>query len=540
MIKKTAVNIPATLLVLCGGIVVSGLLSILFGKCLNYDLFNYHYYNAYSFVTKRLDFDYGVANIHGYFNPLPDLPFYLLVNNVSPIWVGFLLGGLQGVIVWLIFAISYILLFDTNNTRIRFGLSLLCAVTGALGPLTLSELGTDMNDNTVGIFVCLSILIVVRALSRSQHSTSLSYNCAMFVAGMVNGLAGGLKLTGLVYAVGAIAGLLALSISWKKKISSAVLFIIGHMVGFWAAAGYWMSVLWGKFKNPIFPMYNNIFKSPYYYLQNFHDNRHFPKDIVKWIFFPFYTVKNDSTVIYCDLRLPIAFVLAVVCALVVLCRFFFRNDGVKSEFGRFADEHRYILVLYFVSYLVWLKMFAVYRYMIPIEMMAPLVILILLSFLLNRRLKVMVLVLPLVFVALIVHQKIPDWGRHAWSEQYFSVQVPDIPVPEATIIIVPSDPNEIPSYLVPFFPSGIRFIRLKSWLTSPADNSRMQEELKGILNRHVGPIYSMTREPAEENKLLKKYYGLEISQSKPLTVLGPTGRFELFKIKREREGQTGI
>ena len=58
----------------------SGLLSLFLGKDINWDLKNYHYYNAYGFIEHRLDVDIAPAQLQTFINPIGDLPFYWMTK----------------------------------------------------------------------------------------------------------------------------------------------------------------------------------------------------------------------------------------------------------------------------------------------------------------------------------------------------------------------------------------------------------------------------------------------------------------------------
>src|SRR5438552_17597373 len=45
----------------------------------NWDLRNYHFYNAWAYVHSRLGWDLAPAQLQTFFNPLLDLPFYGVV-----------------------------------------------------------------------------------------------------------------------------------------------------------------------------------------------------------------------------------------------------------------------------------------------------------------------------------------------------------------------------------------------------------------------------------------------------------------------------
>jgi hypothetical protein len=54
----------------------------------NLDLRNYHYYNAYAFLTDRQALDVAPGQRQTFMNPLLDLPFYWMAQAWPPVWVG--------------------------------------------------------------------------------------------------------------------------------------------------------------------------------------------------------------------------------------------------------------------------------------------------------------------------------------------------------------------------------------------------------------------------------------------------------------------
>lgn len=51
---------------------IFGLVSVFLGKDFNWDLRNYHYDNAYSFLANRLGFYISPAQLQTFFNPILD------------------------------------------------------------------------------------------------------------------------------------------------------------------------------------------------------------------------------------------------------------------------------------------------------------------------------------------------------------------------------------------------------------------------------------------------------------------------------------
>jgi hypothetical protein len=84
-------------------LVLSGLYSIYLGADRNWDLLNYHFYVPFAFLHARLSFDVQPAQAQTYLNPLLDLPSFVLIRlfNSYPRFVGFVLGAINGVSLWL-------------------------------------------------------------------------------------------------------------------------------------------------------------------------------------------------------------------------------------------------------------------------------------------------------------------------------------------------------------------------------------------------------------------------------------------------------
>src|SRR5450755_4444839 len=65
---------------LLSAIAVAGAISVFsLGQDVNWDLRNYHFYNAWAFIHDRLGWDLAPAQLQTFHNPLLDLPFYWMV-----------------------------------------------------------------------------------------------------------------------------------------------------------------------------------------------------------------------------------------------------------------------------------------------------------------------------------------------------------------------------------------------------------------------------------------------------------------------------
>jgi hypothetical protein len=63
-----------------------GLWSILLGIDSNWDLRNYHLYNAFALLNGKLATDLAPGGFQTYFNPLLDVPYYLAITHFPRAW----------------------------------------------------------------------------------------------------------------------------------------------------------------------------------------------------------------------------------------------------------------------------------------------------------------------------------------------------------------------------------------------------------------------------------------------------------------------
>src|ERR1700734_3631580 len=84
-----------------------GMLAVALGQDANWDLRNYHWYNAYAFLNGRDGFDLLPSQTPYFYNPALDVPFYLLATHVPAKVAGFALGFVQGLNFILLFMLAY-------------------------------------------------------------------------------------------------------------------------------------------------------------------------------------------------------------------------------------------------------------------------------------------------------------------------------------------------------------------------------------------------------------------------------------------------
>ena len=192
-------------------LIVGGLLSIYYGPDANWDLQNYHLYNAFQFLHDRMKQDFMAAGIQTYLNPILDLPYYYLSVEKfqnSPKVVAFIMGLPYGLVIFLcLFIANKISLAMPKPKKLEV---FLAATFGSTGTIVLSEVGTTFNDIQISVIVLLALLFELNAVDRENHKGILS--------GVLLGVAAGLKMTCVFFAPAMFVAILITS----KSIHSAL------------------------------------------------------------------------------------------------------------------------------------------------------------------------------------------------------------------------------------------------------------------------------------------------------------------------------
>lgn len=480
--------------------IACGLASVWLGQDANWDLRNYHFYNAYAFLHGRRGFDLAVAHHATFYNPLSDLPFYALVTSLPPRWVGFVMGLVHGLNFVVVLALAWRLLV-TARPVVRTWASIAVAALGMAGAMAVSELGTTFHDNLIGLFSLASLLGLVlfyRHLVEAPLGKALAIAAAM---GLLAGLGVGLKQPAVIFAIGACAALLLVTAHWFRRLMLSFSYGLGVLAGIATTGGYWIWLMWRDYANPLFPYYNQFFRSPWAVEADYVNRGMLPRSWFEVIAYPFVFTADPKLVgeaVFFDLRAPILYALAIAAILAWPLRRRWTGAGTTT----LADRHPANLVLAAsaVAYLVWLKIFGVYRYLLPLEMLAPLLILVLVDRLaLTRWLHGAVL--GGVAVALLLTTKPATWGRVPWADDYFGVPVPRIAEPRRSMVLLAG--AEPLGYVVPFFPPEIPFLRLEGWFVGPtARPNRHIDLMRERIRLHAGPIYVLFRTRYETQRAI--------------------------------------
>ena len=484
--KKVSIQIIALLVIIPP---LLGFVSLKLGKDQNWDLRNYHYYNAYAFINNRIQWDILPGQRQTYINPLLDIPFYWMTEWIPAKAIGFIMGAIHGLNVILVFLI-YWRSIEMKSLLSKYLLGLFLTAISAFAPGFLSEVGTTFNDNLVGIFIFTALLILILA-SKSLHSSYL-----VALAGFVMGMGVGLKENVIIYAIGAGIALPILFNDWHARVKVLLLFGICGIVGVAATTAVWSWRLWITFGNPILPFYNNVFHSPYVLIANYIDTRFLPRSILEYVFWPFIFTTNTfrvSEIKFSDVRFTVLYALVLSAGIKLLLnmmrgklRPLARTNGI---FG--VQQGAFLFIFFLFSFILWMKMFSIYRYIIVLELLVPICAAIVLERIVSSGWVRMAMGIVLVILVVIKYSPL-SWGRGGWSDPYLFVDTSSLDRNEKSVVIMLG--YSPISYAIPFFPTGMRFVRPEGNLDLNGQTQfikEIQDLLNGSLDQNFFVLYDL-------------------------------------------------
>ena len=217
------------------------------GQDRNWDLLNYHLCNAFSFLRGRFARDlYPVAE-QSYFNPLLDVPYYLLAVDWLPNMprlVAFLAGLPFGLLIVVLLRIARALLpaIDAADAW----LAPLATAFGMTGSATWSEIGTTYGDMPVAVVVLCGLLVLLQPLRRDPIAPGAATGRTTFLSGLLFGCAAGLKPTACIFAPGAVLALAVTAGGVRRALCGATVFCLAWAVGVALVYGWWGWLLYHR------------------------------------------------------------------------------------------------------------------------------------------------------------------------------------------------------------------------------------------------------------------------------------------------------
>jgi hypothetical protein len=458
MPRKSVVDL-ATIVGLGGSTLIA---AALMGTDTSWDLRNYHLYNGYALLHGRLGIDLAPAQLQTFYVPTVDAAYWLLLQalNRAPRVFNVVIAIPHAIAVCLSWAIARCFLD-------RF--QAICAVAiSATGAAMVSTLGTAMSEAPEASLTLAALWLLLRRPDRC------------IVAGLFAGVAVGLKLTSAPYAIGILA-----AGGTKRFLPLASGIALGALI----SCGWWWFTLWHHYGNPVFPYFNEIFRSPWIGANSLRDLRYMPHGFLQAFFYPFFWAFRGSKLIS---ELPIRDP-RIALGLLAIPLVWYRSARSPKPIGLHPGSRSInplpLLTFFVISYVLWEAQFSIFRYLATLELVTG--TLIVLAF---RRLA------PVIAVGVAVVTLYPHshsltsgedegmgWGRVPVGAEAVSVALPPIPAGSLVVLL-----DESPmAYVAAFAPPDLQFVGANNNLVHPGERTGFAAEVERTIRSHVGSVWGL-------------------------------------------------
>jgi hypothetical protein len=513
-------------LVLILGVVAAVLTALSLGQDCTWDVLNYHFYSGYALLNKPMHYDFAPAQVQSFFNPLQHVFSYILLAYLPSIAGAIILAAIQGLNFYLVFQIAQVLFRNWSNP-FRYLICILSAATGCYSSVFILELGTTFGDSLSSLLILAGLLLILQYFALMERATPAS-NMRLGIAGALLGVALGIKFTVAIY-IAAIAVAMPLILLFShRRIRPLIIFFIFMGLSFIAVYGYWGYSLYHEYQNPIFPYMNGIFRSPFFPAYT-GDTRFFARTWQQRFFYPFYFFHKNSLVSempFRDIRLALCYVAIVVLAGAGLSRFFQnqRRAGEKRDEREDAGRHLMIFAVFFaISYILWQNQFSIYRYLIVLELLAPVFLALTVACFFKKKFQAFLCIV--LIDALICAFMIPaNFGRQKFDDNFLKAEIPTIADLDKSLVIMSG--MEGNSFIIPHFPTKTRFVRISSNFHAPGKNQPLDNKIRGMLAqydaKHTLVLISEKQDKESVRKELS-FYGVKIDKQSCRPVMRRTG-----------------
>jgi hypothetical protein len=440
---------------------LGAVLALLCGQDASWDLRNYHAYSGWAVFHDRSG-DVAPAQFQGFFHPGMDALAWTLLEGLGPIGATASLGAIHGLL---------------GLVATRFLRALAPSVHGSLGgaasvlALTSSTCAWQIGGTGGDIVVATCVIAAWTASIGGRFAA----------AGAFMGLAFGLKMTAFPFVIG--TGVAAL-LGGRR---SAIRFGLGFAALATCVLGPHLLSSWLRYDNPIFPMRNDWFRSPWAPIDPFFDTgyrlplRALPGHLLSAALG---TANGGWSGPWRDLR-PLA---AVAGALMLLPR----------------PAARPVAIALLISLWAWGAGAGIARYALALDAAAP--ALLIAAFPVGRRgpLFACVVLLGLAATTVVPERERAPFPRAAELDA-FGFVLPTLP--DAGLAVVTGGDEPL-GYAATAFPPGARHLRIESNLLGPTEETAFHAVIRGAL-RDASTILLLQGDTRPDRSL--RAFGLSVS-----------------------------
>lgn len=459
--------------------VVCAVWTIFAGKDVNWDLLNYHYYIPFELVAGRLDQDFFAASAQSYLNPVGYLPFYLMVSSGwHSVFASAVLAAVHSMSLALLYFIAW-KLFAHLPQRERIAYSILATAMGSATAVFWATVGSSFLDPLLVPLMLGGLLLLLDGDGGTV--------CRAAVAGALFGAAAALKYSNAIFALAALPLVLAMPApSRGSRLLACLGYVAGGVIAVGALAGPWLVMMYREFGNPVFPLLNAWFRSPYAPPVNELSERFTPGSWLAVLSFPFRLALLDRA-LYSEMFAPdIRFAALAVAALGIAARAIAKRKTVS---GALRGNDWRTFAFFGEAMALWLMTSANARYGMVVLLLAGVCLVRALERLLPARsARVLLAVILIIQIGTSVLASPTRWFIAApWSQRWLPYDVPERALREpALYLTLETLPMAV---IAPFVHPASSFVNFRGQSSIPPDSPR----LAALLARHRGRIRALGR-----------------------------------------------
>ena len=494
-VVQTSILLPIAIAL--GSLLAGAIYTWFVGEDVNWDWMNYHEYNVWAVINGRYGIDAMPAGFQTYFNPVVYFPIYYL-RHLLPLPYGMMImGAVHGLNLLLIYFLVRVLLRQTATVE--------CDRRG----------DPDRSGGADDAFGGRHQLL--RHSHRASHSRRLRpdpvgrqiESRALCPRRPSDRRGRRAEADQRRLCIGAAAAVLAAG----RPLLATLCLGIGGAAGALATGGAWSLMLWREFGNPVFPMFNAVFRSPELMAANIMDWQFLPRGLLDALAYPFYWLVGDnrsSEYPFRDARFAVATVLIVLGI----------GRGLVTRTDIFTRRDTQFLLFFGVSYAAWLAVFAIQRYAVVLELLcAPLIVLLIARVMAgipgsvprrvaSPRLNAAMLVAA---VAIALWSQPGDWFRRPWSSPYQPAISKSLEQPANYLLL-----DKPLAYIAPLLPPQSRFYLIADIALPVMPDGKFDRRIRTALqDPPPGGNWGLhTRDKPIREPLLERY-GLRVDASRP-------------------------
>jgi hypothetical protein len=463
--ESSEASVPYRIPVYIACTVLALVTNYLLGKDMAWDTLNYHLYLGYSALNDRFGQDYFAAGSLAYLNPYAYLPFYAMVRAGLPaLLICSIFATVHSIILWLIFELG-VLVCPSKDGHTRLLAGITAVVLAFMNPILMQQIGSCFADITTAELALAGWLLLASAVRVPRISRILC-------AGLILGAASALKLSNALPAVSAFAMVIMLPLNWRGKVRHGSLYGISLGVGFAAVAAPWSYRLFKVFGNPMFPMFNNIVRSPEFTTESMTNYRFVPESIADALWRPFAMI-DPTPMVHEELSVPDPrYAVLVVLAILFIARWAWRRFGPASASSNKSQPNGSsralaalgcALTLYWI---LWLHVSGNSRYVLTMACVAAAVIVGMLFRLFESRPKIRNYILFAILTTQAVQLYMGAeyrWDSAPWGGPWFDVSIPErLKIEQNLYLLMGVESN---SFVAPFLSKDSGFVNFAGGFT---------------------------------------------------------------------------